>query len=74
VFRIVYQRDRGERCDFARKIADVAPDLTCSTASGRPARLLSSPNRSQKKSNSNLPNKTPSRLAAPAAEAREADA
>ena len=39
-----------------------------------PVRLLSSPNRSLDKSNSNVPNKTPSRLAASAEQAHEARA
>jgi len=48
--------------------------LTCAAASGMSVRLLSSPNRSREKSNSNLSNKTPSRLAVPAEEAHEAGA
>jgi hypothetical protein len=43
-------------------------------ASGNPIRLLSSPKRSREKSNSNLPNKTPSRLAVLTEQAQEAGA
>jgi hypothetical protein len=53
---------------------DVEPHHASATASGIPVRLLSSPNRSLDKSNSNVPNKTPSRLAASAEEAHEANA
>ena len=41
-----------------QKIADVEPDRAFSAAFGIPVRLLSSPNRSQENSNSNVPNKS----------------
>jgi hypothetical protein len=61
----------GANAAISRDKSPISPWIVSAAASGRPAWLLSSPKRFREKSNSNLPNKMPSRLAAPAEEAHE---